>query len=387
MDNLNVCYVASHAINSALEGHNIASIRIIQAAVNAGINAEVVSLEDTQVSSGKNLYPVKTFLKREGKTSLFPSVWEILSSFPAMLKAKNLNCDIVHLLNVTKEIFILNSKLLRPSNPCVPHFYHSSFPFLAYSTFKIRSWFVRLGIFNHFLSSNKSLIYYLIKELRVNANNVHFVPYPVDVDRFRPRDKQKLREKYDVPAGAPIIAYVGAIDADRGFFLLLKAFRKILQRIPQAILYVCHPNRKMEMDNPFYRYTMGQGMMGHILIHGPNPLIEEVYSLADIIALPFQKPYWITAPPLVLLEAMASATPVVTTPVDVIKEIGTGMVDMIFATPGDLDSLVNTIVYAFKNQDEAKAIGFKARENAIQNFSIEVVGEKLRKTYREILGF
>lgn len=384
MHDLSVCYVASHAIDNALEGHNIASVRIIQAAVNAGINAKIVSLEDTPVSSRKNLYPVKTFFKKSRETSIFPSIWETLSSFPAMLKARNLNSDIVHLLNVTKEIFLLSKKLLRTRSPCVPHFYHSDLPFSAYLTFKIRSLLIKLGAFDHVLSSNWSLIHYFTTQLKLNAKHFHFVPYPIDVNRFRPINKYKLREKYEMSASAPIIAYVGAFDQDRGFFSLLKAFKRILRQTPRAMLYVCHPKPMMEMDGSFYRSVTSQEMKKHIIFHGPNPFIEEIYSLADVIALPFQKPYWITAPPLVLLEAMASATPIVTTPVDVIKEIGTDMVDMIFATPGDLDSLVNAIVYALENQDKAKNIGFRARENSIQNFSMETVGKKLRKTYEKI---
>jgi glycosyltransferase involved in cell wall biosynthesis len=384
MDNPSVCYVASHAINNALEGHNIASIRIIEAAVGAGIDAKVVSLEGNSVCSKRNFYPIKSFLKVARKTSNFPSVWEIFSSFPAMLKAKNLNCDIIHLLNITKEVFILSNKLVRTKAPCITHFFHSDFPFSAYASFKMRSLLLKLGTFNHILSSNRSLVDYLINELRLDANSAIFIPFPVDINRFRPRNKQKLREKYDIPANAQIIAYIGAIDSDRGFFFLLKAFKKIIQQMPKATFYICHPNLKEEMTDLLNRLVMSQKVKDNISVHGPNPSIEDVYSLADVIALPFQKPYWITAPPLVLLEAMASGTPIVTTPVDVIGEIGDNMVDMIFTTPGDLGSLVNAVVYALENQDEAEDIGVRARENAVKNFSMEVVGKKLRETYKRI---
>jgi glycosyltransferase involved in cell wall biosynthesis len=385
MVNLSVCYVASHAINSTLEGHNIAAVRIIQAAVNAGVKAKVVSLENSPVNPKKNFYPIKTLLKATRKTSYVPSIFETLSSFPAMLKAKDLNCDVIHLLNVTKEVFILSKKLLSTDGICVPHYFHSSFPFSKYPTFKIRSLFLRLGIFSHVLSSNNSLIHYLTKELKLNVDNVHLVPYPVDVNLFKPRNKQKLREKYEIPSNVPVVAYVGALDSDRGFFFLLNAFRKILKNIPQAILYVCHPNTRMKLaHNLLKRYTVSPRITSNILFKGPNPFIEEVYSFADVIAIPFQKPYWITAPPLVLLEAMASATPIVTTPVDVIKDIGTDMIDMIFTIPGNLDSVVNAIFYALENQDESRIIGLKAREKAVKDFSVEIVGEKLRKTYEEI---
>jgi len=385
MSGIRVCYVAKETINNALEGHNIASIRIMQAAVKAGISAEIVSLENTSSCSRRNLHPIKSILSKDGKTSVFPSMWETFSSFPAMLTAKNLNCDIIHLLNVTKEMFLLTNKLIRTSSPCVTHLYHSDLAFSTQPTFKIRSLLIRLGIFNHILSSNQRLVHYLIRELKVDRSKVHFVPYPVDVNRFRPLNRQKLREKYHVPTSAPVIAYVGAADSDRGFFFLLKAFKEILHEIPETILYICHPDRKMKsLYDALSCARLNQRLGNNIMIHGPNPAIEETYSLADVIVLPFQKPYWITAPPLVLIEAMASATPIVTTPLDVTKEIGTNMIDMIFTSPNDLNSFTNAVVYALGSQDEARKIGFRARENATKNFSMEVVGRKLKETYREI---
>lgn len=392
MTGFQVCYIAYRALDPALEGHNIASVGIIEAAVRAGINVQVVTLEESRVTSKKDFHPVKSLArKRYGvlPASYSPSVGEIVSSVPAMQCAKALHCDFIHLLNVTKEIFLLTRTFLRMNRPCIIHLFHSHFPFLSYKSFKFRLLLFKLGVFDHLLSSNKLLMHYLTEEAGLTIDNIHYVPYPVDVERFKPYNKEKLREKYGFPTHAPIIAYVGAMDPNRGFFLMLKAFKRVLKEIPEALLYICDPHRKREerVYEPLFQSVVNQKLKGNIVIHGPNPFIEETYSVADVIALPFQQPHWVTAPPLVLLEAMASATPIVATPVDVIKEIGTNKRDMIFATPGDLDSLVKAIVYVLKNQDEANKIGLRARENAAQNFSMETVGEKLRETYKKIREF
>jgi len=334
----------------------------------------------------KNYFPVKTVSTSKRRTSIFPSVWETMYSITAMLKAKKLDCDIIHLLNVTKETYLVLYKMLKINKTCISHLYHSSFPFSGYSNFKLRLLLMKLGFYEHVFCSNKSLVDFLIKKNVLRAENVHYIPSPIDIKQFRPRNKQKLREKYCFPVDAPIIFYVGQIDPERGFFIILKAFKKILRNLPDAILYICHPNLKGEekVYAPFFKSICCKNMKKNIVISGPNVFIEESYSLSDVVVLPFQKPYWITAPPLVLIEAMASATPIVTTPLDVIKEIGRNKENMIFSTPNNVDSLVNSIFYILNNTEEATKIGLKAREHVIQNFSMNKVGLSLKEAYKNI---
>jgi glycosyltransferase involved in cell wall biosynthesis len=381
MHAISVCYIASHAIEKVPEGHNQGSVRVIEAAMKAGVKTSVVSLENSLSHARKGFFPVRSSFKAVRKTSVFPSVRELFSSLPAMAVAKNLDCDLIHLLNITKEVFMLNSRVMNTEKKCITHFYHSSFPFSAYTTFKIRSLLLKLGFFNQVLATNRSLVSYLIDSLGLDGQKVHLVPFPVDVNQFKPRNKESLRQKYGLPTEAPIIAYVGAIDADRGFFSLIESFRRVLRQMPDAILYVSHPNRgDLTID-----LARNPSIKDNVFFRGPGPFIEDVYSLADVVVLPFERPYWITAPPLVVLEAMASGTPTVTTPLDAIKDVGTDLFDLMFVNPGDPESLADAIVYALENEDEARTIGLRARENMIRNFSMETVGEILRKTYREII--
>lgn len=385
MTNPRVCYVANRALNYALEGHNIASIRIIQAAIRAGVNARVVTLEKSWAFSMQGFYPIRTLSKTRYRTAYVPSLGELVSSVPAMLSAKALNCDIIHLLNVTKEIFSATRSLLRIKKTCIAHLYHSSHPFFSRTSFKLRLLLIKLGIFDYIFCSNRSLVNYLM-EKGLSADRVHYVPCPVDTDMFKPRNTGKLRETYGFSHDAPIIAYVGAIDPNRGFYILFKAFKEVLKEHPKALLYVCHPRRK-EGKNfyaPLYRFARRK-FSDNIIIEGPNPKIEETYSLADVIALPFKEPYWIMDPPLVLLEAMASGTPIVTTPVGMIREIGKDGENMVFSHLGDSDSLSKAIKYVLRNQDEAEKIGLSARETAKTQFSQEVVGKMLDRAYKEIL--
>ena len=151
MTSMRVCYVANRAINVACEGHNIASVGFIQSAIQSGIDTKVVTLEKTNNLSKSGFYPIHTLVERGNRTSYIPSVGELLSSIPAMSFAKSLDCDIIHLLNVTKEIFSTVRKLLRMKAPCVAHLYHSPFPLLSFASFKFRLMLIKSGIFDHIL--------------------------------------------------------------------------------------------------------------------------------------------------------------------------------------------------------------------------------------------
>lgn len=385
MTSMRVCYVANRAINFALEGHNIASVGVIQAAIRSGIDAQVVTLEKSQSPSRQGFYPIKTLSERGNKTSYFPSIGELISSVPAMSFTKALDCDIIHLLNVTKEIFSTVRILLRIKTPCVAHLYHSPFPLFSYAPFKFRLLLIKLGIFDHILCSNKSLATYLTKE-GLSADRVHYVPYPVDVKRFKPRNKIKLREAYGFCPDTHVLSYVGSIDPNRGFGTLLKAFKEVLNDFPQTVLHVSHPARKEDEYRymPVYR-LIHKNFGDNVILQGPNPMIEDVYSLASAVVIPFEQPYWVIDPPVVFVEAMASGTPIITTPVGSLGEIGKDRNNMFFSNQGDSNSLSKAIKYALRNQDEAKEIGLNARETAKEQFSQEVVGEILKKTYREVL--
>ena len=385
---MDVCYIASHAINSVPEGHNIASVRIIQSAFDSGINAKVVTLENEDTSQKANYYPIKTFSIAKRRTSIFPPLGETLSSFNAMLVTKNLDVDLIHLLNITKEVFLFTKKLVKINRPFITHFFHSSYPFkFSYTNFQLRLFLLKLGFFNYVFCSNKSLWKFLIDNSILDKKKIKYIPFPINEKLFKPRDKQKLREKHGFPPDSPIILYVGQIDPNRGFYHVLKSFRKLLNAMPESLLYICHPNLKGEEQEyaSLFRYLTSPSLKDNIVISGPTPLIAEVYSLADVITIPFIQPYWITAPPLVFLEAMASGTPIITTPLDVIKDIGVDKKNVLFTAPDDVDSLFEALVYVMNNSDIANDIGLNAREYAIRNHSMGVVSDILKKSYREII--
>jgi len=393
-----VCFLGRHIFSGVPEGHKIASLRIIQAAYKAETDTRVISIEDSAAikrnlkvlnysNAGKG---ISSFLVHGPPVNLnLPMYYlnEVAQTTKIVNHLRNLDCDIIHHLNVTKEPVSIIQKILRVRKPCVAHLYHSDYAFHR-PDFKLRLFSIKFGLFDQILATNKSLVRYLTKEMKINEGRVHYAPFPVDVNRFRIREKVNLREKYDLPLDNPIIVYVGALYPDRGVFVLLRAFRELLRDKPDALLFICHS--KLAGDEArwspyFYKIAKSKGFHDRVILKGPSPHIEEIYSLSDVVALPFTHPYWITDPPLVLLEAMASGVPVVTTPVGAMSEIGRHGEDLIFSQPGDSKSLKKALHWALEEKDEAERVGLNAREIIKGKFSMDVVGRRLNSIYQKIV--
>ena len=97
-------------------------------------------------------------------------------------------------------------KLVGINQPYISHFYHSNYPFnSAFKNFQLRKLLLKYGFFKYVFCSSKSLLNYLIKIPSIDPDNMYYVPYPIDTDRFKPQDKQKLRHKYVFSNDSPII--------------------------------------------------------------------------------------------------------------------------------------------------------------------------------------
>ncbi len=194
-----------------------------------------------------------------------------------------------------------------------------------------------------------------------------------------------LRNKNNIPKDGKVILYVGQIDHNRGFFDVLKAYKKLLKIKENIYLYICHPNLKQEND--YYKKYLVQYFKNDskkIFFSGPIDPIEEIYLLSDIILLPFKVPYWATAPPLVILEAMASGNPVITSPLDAIPELNYNN-SLFFIKPGEISNIVESIITLIDDVSLKQNIGKNARNLIEKKFSMKSVGNKLNESYEEII--
>jgi glycosyltransferase involved in cell wall biosynthesis len=126
------------------------------------------------------------------------------------------------------------------------------------------------------------------------------------------------------------------------------------------------------------------GLNENLLFTGPSSNVEELYNMADVVVLPFERPYWLE-PPLVLLEAMSCGVPVVSTNVGAINELIKNGENGLLTSPNDPTDLAESISKLIGNRDFSEKVAKNACGTIVQSYSYEVIGKKLSDLYYNIV--
>jgi glycosyltransferase involved in cell wall biosynthesis len=224
--------------------------------------------------------------------------------------------------------------------------------------------------------------------LNLGYLNVFFLPFPVDTRRFNSDHEQpSLDDKYDKLRNAYVLAYVGRLDPSRGVFDLVRAFNIVLREVPNTYLIIVHPELERERGllSVLFDLLRSLGIREKVIILGRITEISTVYNAADLIVLPFRQAHFYTDPPLAVLEAMASGTPLLTTRSGAISEIVENEHNGLILEQCKVVSMAERIVESLRNPRKLKRMGENARKKIEKEFSFEVVGRKLRKIYESVL--
>ena len=210
--------------------------------------------------------------------------------------------------------------------------------------------------------------------------SVVVIPNGVDCREFHPNwNKEKLKEELGVEGD--VILCVSRLSYRKGIHVLLNSMRILSQRRKDARLIV-----------------VGEGEMGLFLRtqaklldiedkvrftgYVPDEELPKFFGLADVFVLPS-----ITAEAfgIVLLEAMASGRPVVTTRVGGIPEVVEGSGCGILVDPGDEQMLADAILLLLEDKGLREELGRRGREVAEDTYSWDVITERIEGVYREVI--
>ncbi len=175
----------------------------------------------------------------------------------------------------------------------------------------------------------------------------------------------------------PNILCIGRMVKEKGFDIMLKAFKEINKVFSNVNLIFAGdgPIRK-DLEEIASKY----GLLDRIQFLGwVEP--DEIFNLinkSEIIVVPsrWEEPFG-----LVAIEAALLKRPVIATRVGGLKEIiEDGVTGMLFEKD-DVNGLVDNLHYLLSNPQQAIKLGQKAREHAISNFSMDSFIEQYHKLY------
>ncbi|CAN5658830.1 glycosyltransferase family 4 protein [soil metagenome] len=231
--------------------------------------------------------------------------------------------------------------------------------------------------------------------LGVEASLLSCVPNGVDTQVFRPSRttpaQTELRASLGIPAGAPLVGFVGRLTPDKGpeVFVRSALLLRIVAPDVHLVLVGDGPMRA-ELLASIARFELGD----RVHLAGLREDMCSVYRQLDLLV----SSSFSEGMPLVVLEAMASGLPVVATQVggvvDVVEQGETGWL----VAPGDFDGLAGTVARALAAPDELLRMGVRARERAVAHFDLsdhvsqtdrlltQLAGLRVDRTLRSIGG-
>ena len=198
--------------------------------------------------------------------------------------------------------------------------------------------------------------------------------------RLNVSERNETRRRYDIPADATVIGFVGRLARAKGLVELSAAWRILKKEHPGLHLLLIGPEEPGDPPPPEVLDQLRADVRVHCV--GENWQTRPLYMAMDILALPTHREGF----PIVLLEAAAMARAIVATRV-------TGCVDAV------LDGLTGTLVDPYNPEALAAGIlayvespalrerhGRAARVRVRQDFSDKAMQAAIYRVYMEGLA-
>ena len=181
---------------------------------------------------------------------------------------------------------------------------------------------------------------------------LHLVRMSVDVDRYRVQERQRA-------PGEPLrVLFVGRLVPEKGPTVLLEAVR-LLQDVPGQVPVQVQVVGTGPLAGELARTVARHGLGDRVELVGPlgQDELPERYGWADVLCLPS----FAEGLPVVLMEALATGLPVVTTPIAGIGELVEDGRTGLLTAPGRSDLLAAALTRLHRDPSLREELGRNGR--------------------------
>lgn len=209
---------------------------------------------------------------------------------------------------------------------------------------------------------------YIEREYRAPAARIRVIPNGIDTERFYPPATRSLE--------SPLIVTAGRLVEQKNHALFLEA---------AAMVHRHRPNVRFAIagDGPLRatleRLAVELGIEGAVQFLGERGDVDELFREAHL--------FWLTSRwegmPNVVLEAMASALPVIVTDVEGCREILADSAAGVVVPPGDAQAFSRHTLWLLSSPEEYRRAAHAARQRAEQ-FSIGNMVARMEELYDEV---
>jgi len=221
--------------------------------------------------------------------------------------------------------------------------------------------------------------------LGASAARSETVPYGVDADRFGPNAavRARIRQRLGLGDLDPLLFTAGRFVRKKGFEYLIDAVGDLATRWPTLRLVIGGAG---DLDGEFRERAAAAGVGERVTFPGvlPQGEVADYLAAADLAVVPSVRDDAgnVDGLPNVVMESLASGTPLVTTTAGGIGSVAHDGVNAALVAERDVAGLANRIDALLREPETRAALGAKARAIVIRDHGWGRVAEAMERAYR-----
>jgi len=230
-----------------------------------------------------------------------------------------------------------------------------------------------------FIVVSESLKNTLIKERGIPPHRVVRIYNGIEIDKYNPKlKKTSFRNNWGIPPAVPIVGAIGRMVWQKGFEFLIKAIPDIVEVTPDTrFLLVGDGPLRPNLENLARKLNV----YDRIIFTGFRSDIPDLLSTTDVLAVPSLQEGF----PMITLEAMAMAKPVVATQIQGITEQIVDGKEGVLIPPRNPEALARTVQRLITDKELSARLGRTARSRVEDFFPVAKMIRETEKVYSSLL--
>jgi len=224
----------------------------------------------------------------------------------------------------------------------------------------------------------------LIEKHKIPSEKIVKIYNGIEIEEYNPDLKElrnkmlEVREELGLKNDVPTIGAIGRLVWQKGFEYLIRAAPEVLKECPAArFLIVGEGPLKDKLKMISERLKIAD----RIFFTGFRSDVKEILTSIDVLAMPSL----LEGLPMVLLEGMAMAKPIVATRIDGITEVLENGKTGLLVPAKNPQGLAAAITGILNDKAKANLFGQNARKAVKEKFSVKKMVEQTEGTYEKLL--